>query len=80
MFIVAFLHSLVLRPTDIAVRREQSEAGFVACPFCAEMVRPQAIVCQHCGRDLAEADPRDDWSPDTDEAADRAWREVDDHG
>jgi hypothetical protein len=22
------------------------------CPFCAEFVRPEAIVCKHCGRDI----------------------------
>jgi hypothetical protein len=22
------------------------------CPFCAELVRPEANVCKHCGRDL----------------------------
>ena len=23
------------------------------CPFCAELVKPEAKVCKHCGRDLA---------------------------
>lgn len=26
------------------------------CPFCANMVKAEAIVCQHCHRDLPEAD------------------------
>jgi hypothetical protein len=27
------------------------------CPFCAELVRNEAIVCKHCGRDLPELPP-----------------------
>jgi hypothetical protein len=23
------------------------------CPFCAEMIKPQAKVCRHCGKDVA---------------------------
>lgn len=25
------------------------------CPHCAEQVKPEALVCKHCGRDLAPA-------------------------
>ena len=24
----------------------------VKCPFCAEFIRPEAVVCKHCHRDL----------------------------
>jgi zinc-ribbon domain len=26
------------------------------CPFCAELVKPEAKVCKHCGRDLPATD------------------------
>ena len=27
------------------------------CPFCAETVRDEALVCKHCGRDLPPPQP-----------------------
>ena len=27
------------------------------CPFCAERIKREAVVCKHCGRDLAGEKP-----------------------
>jgi hypothetical protein len=29
------------------------------CPYCAEEIQEAAIVCKHCGRDLAPKEPKD---------------------
>lgn len=48
LFIVAVIHAIVIKPTDEALLDE----GMKKCPFCAEMIKPDAKVCRYCGRDL----------------------------
>ena len=52
---VAFIHSLHIKPTEADLRRVLAEQGYMSCPYCDEMIRPQAIVCRYCGRDLVQA-------------------------
>jgi hypothetical protein len=60
-----FLMSLFISPLIaviilliLPVRKDLVEQGgiltgeFRKCPFCAETVKSEAIICKHCGRDL----------------------------
>jgi hypothetical protein len=40
-------------PNPLYVEQQQLQQGLRReCPACMELVRPMAIVCPHCGRDL----------------------------
>jgi len=59
------------------VKKQESEAiaggSMRRCPFCAELVKSEAIVCKHCGKDLPpmpveekktiQIDPDDPYAP-----------------
>jgi len=53
LFIVALPAAILLRPDIAELERRQLEQGTVKrCPYCKELVKSEARVCKHCGRDL----------------------------
>jgi hypothetical protein len=57
-----FVLVILLVMPDANIERQQRETrrNSRKCPFCAELVRREAIVCKHCHSDL----PPDRSSPD----------------
>lgn len=52
LLIIALPNALLLDSKVELREREERAHSRRKCPFCAEMIRREAIVCKHCSRDL----------------------------
>lgn len=54
LWIVALIHSIVLKEDTSATTRESiTGVHQKRCPFCSEFIPMTATVCRYCGRDLS---------------------------
>jgi len=50
---LGFILALVVPKNEPRVEQRSIRSGeSKKCPFCAELVKREALVCKHCGRDL----------------------------
>ena len=52
LFIIALPHALIMKANHLAIEQQQLAEGMKKCTHCAEVIKPDARVCRHCGRDV----------------------------
>jgi hypothetical protein len=52
LFIVALPHSIITKADREYLERQQIADGMKKCPYCAEMIKNDAVICKHCGQQV----------------------------
>lgn len=60
LFIIALPHALLMGADTKSLESQQIAQGMKKCPFCAEIIKGEAIVCRYCGRELSNKKSGDD--------------------
>jgi hypothetical protein len=57
--LIGFIAALITKEDTAKIeKKEISKGGKRRCPFCAELIKSEAIVCKHCSKDIGKECPQ----------------------
>ena len=65
LFIIALPHSLIMNADQEKIERRKINSGEMKrCPYCAELIKKDAVICRYCGSDLSDINTNEEDSLD----------------
>lgn len=64
-FLPALITAIVIKPDYDLIERRQMRTGMKRCPYCAEVIKGEAVICRYCQRELPKAPADESKLPDS---------------